>query len=303
MDQATLLKLYLSRDAHAESNRKIFGAAVCEKLTGGDPNREKMNLHELIVISQREQMHSAQSEGIAEPTLRPIPSKACDIERLVSELNDLSNSQPLSRKVTPVFDLNAELVDIERPFVDDSLRNNHTYMAEFAASSSFSSSAAPSDVHSPIPTGSTDSYDYSPSSNVLPRETSNTFLTIGYRCGARHPVIAKRNPQIDKMITDAVQQRSSFKFKSRSSSLNDVPINTNNKLAASSTSPESSAVTAGSGHSKKMEQRFTTRFPTKTHTPNSPLTAITREEQEAVRIEMTRNLHNQLVRTLVDGKG
>lgn len=294
MDQATLLKLYLSRDAHAEANRKIFGASTCENFTGGDHNREKMNLYELMVASQREQQlkqSAPTSESIvSEPPLRSSPSKAFDIERLVSELNDLPQ-QALSRKVTPVFELTAQLVDIEQRSMDYYSRNEHTYYPEFVASSSFSSSAAPSDLHSPIPTvGSADSYDYSPSTYELARDVSNSSLSRG---SARHPVIAKRNAQIDKMITDAVQQRTLKQQSRASGSLYDNSNITNSKLATSSRSPESNTVPAA-GHSKKMDQRYTTRFPAKAPTSNNPPDVISRVEQDAVRIQMTRNLHNQV---------
>jgi hypothetical protein len=331
------IKLFLSRDLHSELTRKVIGRNHGDRIFNGETHRSNIYLPDLynVIDSGLEEILRLELMQMSIPGLlggssidRKLPSKVQEIASLQAELCREEKEKPL--RGGDASDLASHSAATTKEDSGLSLELHHN--------SSFSS-GTPTDNWSPYTHfGSNDSCEKElfPGIMTTARDIlTATSSTSSRGSNGRNPLVAKRNSNIDRMLNEISQQRTSRNHSPKVLAELAPPPSRFTFFVSSTTPEKNSCITPpGSGtggiattqaifdgdastssllsrstsdHSKrqfnadKLEKRFATSFPSRQMQSKSPVNipavhSMSRQDRITYHQGITRKLTQSITR-------
>jgi hypothetical protein len=337
------IKLFLSRDLHSELTRKVIGRNHGDRLFNGDTHRSNIYLPDLYnaIDTGMEEILRLELMQMGIPGLlggssndRKLPSKVQKIASLQAELCREEKELPIRGSDASDLACNSAATSKDETLLSLDLHHNSSF-----------SNGTPTDNWSPYTNfGSNDSCEKElfPSIMTTAREVSSaTSSTTSRGSNGRNPLVAKRNSNIDRMLNEVSQQRTSRNHSPKVLAELAAAPSRFTFFIASATPEKNSCVTPpGSGtggiattqaifdadtcassllsrsisdHSKrhfhvdKVEKRFVTSFPNRPTQPKSPvnipaISSMSRNDRVAYHQDITRRLAQNITKFPYSGK-
>jgi hypothetical protein len=203
MNEESLLKLFLSRDAQSELTRKVIGKRNVENFSDYDQLRSAGYLVELFTSidhysnqKKNESPHANHKSFSSEN----LPSMSFD-HSFFPPAPSIDTTQSDKMRLVHPEKLNmfrTAGMEYEEPSPSLTILHHQQQHNDFFHTSH---SATPTNLSSPATQfGSTDSYDRDSMPTLIKENSINSTKSSGNH---RNPVIAKRNPNIERMINES----------------------------------------------------------------------------------------------------
>lgn len=231
------IPFYLSRDSQADFGRKLLGKANCDRILHGDVFRSSIYLIDVFQTADRVNA-AAKQQAAAEEELASGPDSVhlTELERneremaLINEREEseraqlqlhFQQQQQLQQQLLQHMQAASTATSSEPSTSAPTSKEDHLLSLDLVHNSSFSSTTPTDTTSSPFAQnfGSTDSYEreFFPPTGPLTRDLSGASAnsshgpastTSSRSNGRNNPLVVKRNPNIERMITEVAAQRS-----------------------------------------------------------------------------------------------